>query len=144
MIKPILNFSGDYAFLSNFYPSPIKYDGIKYPTVEHGFQAFKSIDLEERYYIASLRTPGQAKRAGRIVRLRKDWEDIKEDVMLDLLRLKFKKSSALAKKLKNTGNATLIEGNTWNDTYWGMCRGVGKNRLGVLLMQVRDELNGCT
>ena len=73
----INRFDGPYAFLSNFFFSPIEYEGITYPTVEHAFQAAKTLNPIERQAIADLPTPGAAKRAGRQVTLRKDWEDVK-------------------------------------------------------------------
>lgn len=133
------NFDGEYAFLSNFYESPMTIQGITYPTNEHFFQAMKTLDLSERKKIASAQTPGQAKRLGRQVKLRWDWESVKEDAMLTGLRYKFSNPD-LKEKLLATGNEELIEGNWWGDQYWGVCDGVGKNKLGKLLMKVREEL----
>lgn len=133
------SFCGEYRFLSNFYPSSIEYKGVKYPTVEHAFQATKSLDLDDRLFIAKLETPGKAKRAGRNLILRKDWEEIKIEVMRELLVLKFKDDS-LANKLKKTEPHELIEGNTWGDKFWGVCNGEGQNWLGKLLMEIREEL----
>ena len=139
-MKKIDKFDGtEYGFLSNFYSSPIEYKGIKYPTVEHMFQALKSLNPMERMEIAAAATPGKAKRLGRRVSLRSDWEEIKIDVMRTALQLKFS-DPILRKKLIATGDAELIEGNTWNDTFWGVCNGVGKNMLGTLLMEIRDSL----
>ena len=140
----IKNFEGEYAFLSNFYFSPMIIDNVVYTTNEHYFQAMKSLNPKERQAIALAPTPGKAKRLGRKVSLRKDWEDIKEEVMLTGLRHKFS-NPELRKKLLATGNEELIEGTTWHDNYWGICDceacgGQGKNRLGKLLMQVREEL----
>lgn len=132
-------FEGDYFFLSNFSESPIKFnDGITYPTVEHLFQAQKTMDMDMRRKIANAATPGQAKRLGRSVLLRKDWEEIKNGIMFDAVYQKFKQNSSLKEKLLSTGDAELIEGNWWNDTYWGVCRGLGRNQLGITLMEVRD------
>jgi ribA/ribD-fused uncharacterized protein len=140
MITVIDKFDGtEYAFLSNFYSSPIQYEGIVYPTVEHMFQALKALDVETRKKIANAATPGQAKRLGRSVALRKDWEEVKVDVMRTALQLKFS-NPALRAKLIATGDAELIEGNTWNDRFWGVCRGTGKNMLGLLLMELRCSL----
>ena len=136
----IASFSGDYSFLSNFHPSPVLMDGQQYPIVEHAFQAAKTTSVAERQVIQMIRSPGQAKRQGRKVTLRDGWELIKLNVMLQLLRRKFDFDSVLAHKLLATGDKELIEGNTWNDTYWGVCGGKGENHLGKLLMQVRKEL----
>lgn len=125
-------FEGDFAFLSNF----DKHDGW---TVEHYYQAAKTDDPEWVAKILLAPTPAKAKKLGRQAPLRKTWENEKVVVMLSLLRLKFRKT-ALAKKLLATGNAELIEGNWWGDTFWGVCKGQGKNMLGKLLMQVRAEL----
>ena len=141
----IVEFDGQYYFLSNFYPSPILYEGIVYPTNEHFFQAMKTLDQTERQKIANAETPGIAKRLGRTVQLRPDWEQIKVDVMRTGLMLKFT-DAALAKKLLATGDEELVEGNWWHDNTWGNChcpkcsRAGGRNLLGMLLMEVRKEL----
>lgn len=136
-------FSDKYDFLSNFYPCLIKYEGITYPSVEHYFQAMKTIDANKRIEISKCLTPGDAKRLGRKVNLRADWEYIKPQVMKKALRIKFS-DPYLAQKLIDTGDNELIEGNWWGDTYWGVCNGVGQNHLGKLLMQIRNEINSDT
>jgi ribA/ribD-fused uncharacterized protein len=132
----IISFRGEHRYLSNFY---VEDDGL---TNEHRFQAAKAVDYGQRLWVLNSRTPQQAKLRGNRVRLREDWEDVKEDVMLDLLRTKFAPGSKLALRLISTRGLVLEEGNTWGDTYWGvdLHSGEGKNRLGVLLMQVRGEL----
>ena len=85
----------------------------------------------------------EAKRLGRRVKLRPDWEDIKDEVMYEVVLDKFKRNDNLKEKLLDTANAELIEENWWNDTYWGVCKGKGKNKLGKILMKVRDELKYC-
>ena len=138
-------FDGEYAFLSNFYEHPIQYQGIVYPTNEHFFQAMKSLKEDERKMIAAAETPGKAKRLGRSITLRPDWEMIKYGVMLLGLRLKFC-DIELREKLRKTGDEMLVEGNYWHDNTWGdcsceQCRNIpGQNRLGRLLMQVRNEI----
>ena len=138
-------FDGHWAFLSNFYWIEIEFEGITYPTNEHFFQAMKTLDVNERRAIANCRTPGQAKRMGRRVALRPDWEDIKESVMLEGLCLKFA-DEQLADWLLETGDEELVEGTTWHDNEWGNCSCPkcahieGKNKLGRLLMQVRDMI----
>lgn len=139
------NFHGEYRFLSNFYMTPIDYEGIVYPSTEHAFQAAKTFNHEMRVFISKLATSGQSKRQGRLVELREDWEQVKDNVMLNILRIKFSDQS-LKRRLINTGLEPLIEGNTWHDNYWGSCecskcgKHMGKNILGKLLMQVREEL----
>ena len=141
----IVEFDGEYAFLSNFYDSPIFYEGITYPTNEHFFQAMKTLDIETRKAIAAAPTPGAAKRMGRHVSLRPDWEQVKVDVMRTGLMLKFT-DAALAEKLLATGDEELVEGNWWHDNTWGNChctecsRKGGRNLLGMLLMELRKEL----
>ena len=141
----IERFEGKYEFLSNFYPSEIEYEGVVYPTVEHAFQAAKTLDINEREEIAKLATPSLAKKAGRSVKLRSDWENVKDEVMLACLRTKFS-IPELREKLVATGDEWLIEGNTWHDNYWGdcscpKCAGIkGKNTLGYLLCVVRREI----
>lgn len=138
-------FDNEYAFLSNFYSSPFSVDGIKYPTVEHYFQAQKTLDQNERRAIAAESTPDRAKRAGRHVHLRSDWEAVKDSVMLDGLQRKFA-DPKLAKMLLATDGQELVEGTTWHDNEWGncycsRCRNIqGKNKLGKLLMKVREDL----
>jgi ribA/ribD-fused uncharacterized protein len=137
----ISRFAGEYAFLSNFAPSPIALDGVVYPTVEHAFQALKTLDPGERARVAALATPARAKRASREVTLRPDWEQVKVAVMEDLVRRKFA-DPALAARLLATGEQELVEGNAWNDRFWGVCRGSGRNELGKILMWVRADLKG--
>ncbi len=136
------SFSGPYRFLSNFSPSTLNYEGVSYPTVEHAFQAAKTLDLSKRIEVSLLETPGQAKRAGRALELRGDWDGIRNGVMRDLLLLKFAPGTMRAAMLVSTDDRELIEGNTWGDTYWGVCGGRGKNMLGKLLMEVRTLLCG--
>lgn len=138
-------FDGKWAFLSNFYWNEIEFEGITYPTNEHFFQAMKTLDINERRQIANCLTPGQAKRMGRRVVLRSDWENVKEDYMLTGLCLKFA-DEQLADWLLETGTAELVEGTTWHDNEWGncscpKCKNIeGKNKLGKLLMKVRDMI----
>lgn len=133
------SFSGENAFLSNFFDTNIIFDGIMFISSEAAYQAQKTLDLEERRQFTLLH-PGKAKRMGRKVTLRSDWEDVKLKVMEDICRAKFTQNEELKKKLIDTGNAALIEGNTWNDTFWGVCNGVGENNLGKILMKIREEL----
>ena len=137
----ISEFQGYFRFLSNFWLCDILVDGATYPSVEHAFQAAKAVDAKSSEMIRNAATPGRAKRLGKQVSRRPDWEDVKVGIMLELLRKKFS-DPHLAGLLLQTGDADLVEGNTWNDTFWGVCRGEGKNTLGCLLMQVRSEIKG--
>ncbi len=132
-------FRGPLAFCSNFYSSPATYDGVVYPTSEHAFQAAKTLNLIERESIRQVETPGESKRLGRKVTLRSDWEDIKINVMYQILCSKFK-NPILRQKLIDTGDMELIEVNEWGDTFWGVCKGVGRNELGKALMSLREQL----
>jgi ribA/ribD-fused uncharacterized protein len=139
-MKIIGAFNGEFRWLSNFWPVSITCaDGITYPSSEHAYMAAKTVDLSIRREIAALKTPGDAKRFSRKIKLRADWETVKRGEMLAVLRLKFQ-DPLLRMKLIGTGDAHLIEGNTWGDTYWGVCNGQGQNVLGQLLMQVRSEI----
>lgn len=133
------SFRGEHDYLSNFYSCPVEYDGLTYQNTEAAFQAAKCANRNEREKFVSL-SPGQAKKLGRKVDLREDWETVKIDVMRDVLKSKFSLNSELREKLIATGDVELIEGNHWNDRFWGVCRGKGQNHLGKLLMELREIL----
>lgn len=132
-----------YSFLSNFYTAYVVWEGIKYPTSEHAYQAAKTLNLELRKNVFGdmNSSPALAKRDGRKIELRSDWESVKIDVMREIVRIKFQTHPKLAEKLLATGNEELVEGNTWGDRFWGQVDGVGENWLGKILMEVREELN---
>lgn len=143
----ISSFRGPHRFLSNFWMAPVHFEGVIYPSTEHAFQAAKTLNEVERQYIRSCKSPTDAKRMGRKVALRPDWETAKLTIMIQLLMEKFSTHPELKKKLLATGEVELIEGNTWHDVIWGVCmcsthRGKGKNYLGQLLMSVRTILRG--
>lgn len=143
-MNPIEDFHGTNYFLSNFFTAPMVIDGRSFKTNEHFFQASKALDEETFEIIRNLKTPAETKRMGRDIKLKKNWDNIKNDVMLKGLRVKFA-IPELRKQLLDTGDAPLIEGNNWHDQYWGRCDcsqhgGVGENWLGRLLMQLRDEI----
>lgn len=138
------SFRNKYSFLSNYELSPFTVNGVVFPTMEHYFQAMKATNQKDLLEIANAPTPGQAKRLGRKVKIRPDWEYVKKDIMLEGLREKFA-IPELRQKLLDTGDAYLEEGNTWGDCYWGVCNGTGENNLGLLLMKVREEIqNECS
>lgn len=142
----ISRFRGDYAFLSNMYDSPITYNGVTYRNAEAAFQAQKAAPEVREELFGSI-SGKEARRLGRRVSLDKrqlqDWEIAKDDIMKEIIRQKFR-DPGLAKKLANLGDAYIEEGNTWGDEYWGVSidKGVasGENRLGKILMTVRDEI----
>lgn len=150
----IRSFSGEYRFLSNFHPSPIRaelaasanssplFDRI-YPTAEHMYQAWKTDDPQWWERIAEARTAATAKRLGQQAPLRPDWEEQKFHLMEQVLLLKFGQNPDLGGQLAATGTAVLVEGNSWHDQTWGDCSCPehntvpGRNALGVILMRLR-------
>lgn len=130
-------FSGDHHFLSNFYPCLVKLDGVRYASVEHAYQAAKTMDKKERKKFHGIKA-NAAKKLGRQVKIRSDWESVKISVMKELLVQKFS-DGHLRQLLLDTGDSQLVEGNDWSDTFWGKCGNKGHNHLGRLLMEVRTE-----
>ncbi len=130
---------------SNFQMTPLTIEGTIWPSVEHYFQAMKSLDKEEQQKIKNLSTPGKAKRAGRKVKMRVDWPSVKEQFMMTALRAKLTHKS-FKESLIATGFEEIVEWNKWHDNEWGacicpQCKGnFGKNKLGKLLMKLREEL----
>lgn len=131
-------FREDYYFLSNFYPAKIVFEGHIFGSAEAAFQAMKCPSRVTEFVNLDA---SQAKRLGRQVSLRADWDEVKDDIMYRICKGKFLQDMRLAGKLLATGDAELIEGNTWGDIYWGVCDGKGENHLGKILMKIRDELN---
>lgn len=140
MTTVIDHFNGYYLFLNNFYPATVKFEDDFYVSVEHAFHAAKTLDKKERERVKWCRYARDAKKLGRSVKLRSDWESVKVRVMYNCVLDKFTRNDYLRNKLIETGNAELIEGNTWNDTFWGVCNGKGRNMLGKILMKVRAKL----
>lgn len=143
----ITSFSGRWAGLSNFAPCRIvDKEGNVYASVEHAFQAAKTLDPAERAIVRACATPGMAKRAGRKVTMRKDWNGRRVAVMEYLLKQKFADPTYRALLLA-TGAEKLVEGNSWHDNFWGSCvcarcSGLAHmNTLGKLLMKVRAALS---
>ncbi len=139
LVNVISSFDGDYDFLSNFHIKPMFYNNRWWNSLEHAYQASKTFNSNEQEKIQNAKSPGVAKRLGSKVTLQSDWDSIKLDRMRELLVIKFS-NPELKQKLLETGNAKLIEGNSWKDTFWGMCNGRGENWLGKLLMEVRQDL----
>lgn len=151
--EAITSFRGQYKFLSNFSFSPFKAEPygtgviLQWRTVEHYYQASKADSFEVCKKICNARSPRHAKHMGRQITLREDWDkELGLEVMLAGLRYKFA-IPMLQEKLLATDDLPLIEGNTWGDRYWGMVEipgneghWIGENHLGILLMQVREEL----
>jgi ribA/ribD-fused uncharacterized protein len=132
----------EYGYLSNFWPAPITLKGVVWPTSEHYFQAQKFAGTAHEEAIRQAPGPMIAARMGRSRArpLRSDWDAVKEKIMLEALRAKFGQHVDLAARLRATGDALLIERNA-RDGYWADGGdGRGLNRLGALLMRVRDEM----
>lgn len=135
----IKEFQGEFRFLSNFWMEPLYFNRTEYKSAEHAYQSMKTLNHVEQRRIMAAIAPGEAKRLGRTVKIRGDWEEKKLRIMERIVRAKFRTNS-LRKKLIATGDQELIEGNNWGDTFWGVCRGRGENHLGKILMKVREEL----
>lgn len=137
----IEKFRGQYNFLSNFYSAPIEYEGLKFSCTEVAYMFFKVGDktIKEKIYLSQ--DPKEAKRLGK-AKPRKDWDEIKLSLMEDLIRCKFTQNENLKKKLLETGNQEIQEGNWWKDTFWGVDENtkVGENHLGKIIMKIREEL----
>lgn len=141
MMEKISSFQGNFRFLSNFYPAEVEFEGMIYPTVEHAYQAAKTLDFNERKRISGAITPGMAKRMGRQLAIRKDWNNIKLEVMEKLVYKKFSSHKHLMLLLLDTKGKILEEGNNWKDRFWGVDeQGNGLNHLGKILMKVRGDL----
>jgi ribA/ribD-fused uncharacterized protein len=138
-MKEIKGFFEEYKWLSNFYEIPVEWDGRTYPSTEAAYQSAKTLNRNKRLEFTEM-TAGQSKRAGRRLSLRYDWEEVKEIVMYEVCEDKFTRHTDLREKLLSTGDAYLEETNHWGDTYWGVCEGIGKNRLGHILMKIREEI----
>lgn len=134
-----------YGFLSNYHICNLDYEGNNYCCAESAFQAMKENNPAERGNYSHL-YPSEAKKKGHACNLRSDWEEVKLDIMYDILKVKFS-DKELKERLLLTGDKELIEGNNWHDNFWGncvckKCRSIeGKNMLGKLLMKLRSELN---
>lgn len=153
----IYGFFDEHRYLSNFHFYPIVYEGIQYPSNENAYQALKTLDNEERIKISGL-TPSGAKSRGRSISLRGDWHNdlpeeeierlafdgqriiiqVRDKIMYELCIIKFS-SPLLLDMLLKTGDKYLEETNWWKDDYWGVCNGKGLNKLGFILMKIRED-----
>jgi ribA/ribD-fused uncharacterized protein len=137
--KIVDRFVGEYAFLSNMYPSRVEVFGKVFRCAEAAFQAAKCKDPKQMASFEPM-DGKQARAVGRKIELRSDWNDVRVHVMQHIVAAKFAQNRGLAEKLVKTGHAKLVEGNTWNDKFWGVCDGEGKNVLGLILMSVREKV----
>ncbi len=130
-------FRDQFYFLSNMFPCKIVFKGIVYSCAEAAFQAQKCPERAQEFKGLN---GFEAKRLGRKVDLVAGWDENKDRIMTDIVRAKFYQNKDLARRLLETNSQELIEDNTWGDYYWGHCRGHGQNRLGQILMLIRDNL----
>ena len=137
----IKGFFGEHRWLSNFWITPVEYEGIMYPSVEHAYQAAKTFDPNWREIVSRAETPKKAKYYGYRVPKREDWESVKLQIMEALVLNKFLRNEELKVRLILTGTGLLEETNSWGDTFWGVCNGVGENHLGKILMKVRESFS---
>lgn len=146
----ITTFDKGHRFLSNFYRKPFVWAGRQWPTAEHAYQAAKATGADTNIWVDKIhacKTPGDAKRMGRKVPLRAKWQQIKVEIMRRIVTQKFVQNPELLRRLLETGDAILEEGNSWNDNFWGMCppgNSDGENWLGKILMEIREEFRGFT
>lgn len=152
MANRVERFTGMYHFLSNFYPCQVRFRGITFRSSEHAYQWAKCARIDEAMSIINAPGPAAAKSLGKRVEMRPGWEHTRLLFMEEILRAKFAPKiidlhqntvvpNPLVRRLLLTGDAELIEGNTWNDTFWGQCPiGYGYNHLGRLLMKIRTEV----
>lgn len=147
-MKMIHGFNNPYDFLSNFYACETEYEGQWYPTSEHAFQAAKTLDKDLRIFIKMAPTPGEAKKRGRNLQLRSDWEQVKDQVMYEIVKNKFTNPDMRQHLIAaiNEGYDGFCEDNWWHDNYWGdcqceKCKNIeGQNKLGKILMRVANEI----
>jgi len=141
--KKIIKFYGRKHPLSNFYEAPFRIGSFIFPTVEHFYQAMKSEDMYERLDIIMADTPAEAKKLGRSIRsFREGWPSRRNAYMWKALKEKFSQNDKLKEYLLGTGDAFLVENSPYDD-YWGRGRNWdGKNRMGEMLMKLRDLLRG--
>jgi N-glycosidase YbiA len=141
----VINFystTGEYGCFSNFSRHSIFLNGKRWPTSEHFFQAMKFQGTEHEEEARLTKKPSEAAAMGRDRKrpLRRDWESVKDGIMLEAVRAKFTQHEDLKVILLGTGDAKLVE-HTTNDSYWANGGdGSGKNMLGQILMRVREEL----
>jgi len=138
--KEIRGFSkkSGYEFLSNFYAATVAFEGSLYPSVEHAYQAAKSLDVDTRKIIKRAMTSGEAKRLGRAIVVRPDWIDVRLDIMRNLIREKFE-NPFLRFRLKDTYGYKIINESRY-DKFWGIVGGEGENWLGRIIEEVREKI----
>lgn len=142
----INSFTGKHAYLSNMHPCIIQVNGKQWSSLEHAYQAAKTVDPDWQERIRVAENPKLAKRLGQACPKHIGWDGSRVHVMRELLRIKFAPTSQLADLLLLTFEEELVEGNFWHDNYWGSCICYNcsskqkSNNLGKLLVEVRCEL----
>jgi ribA/ribD-fused uncharacterized protein len=134
----IPEFSPPWECFRNFHPSPIIIQDEEYDTVEHAYQAYKTLNPVEREYVRNAPTPREAKKRGRHVTLREDFPIVRIPLMRLFVLTKFTRHRRCRQVLTLSHDAIIQEGNWWGDTFWGICNGKGENNLGIILMEVRN------
>ena len=130
----VMQFRDKYWFLSNFYPCKVHFGDLEFDCVEAAYQAAKCSNAEDRKRFIGL-NGAESKKLGRQIKMRNDWAKVRLDVMFALVSEKFE-DATLKNKLKDI-EGPIVENNTWNDTFWGVCNGKGENNLGKILMEIR-------
>jgi ribA/ribD-fused uncharacterized protein len=138
-MEAIMEMRGPTKWLSNYEETEVVFEGMIFNSTEAAFQAAKTLDLDERKKFTKM-SPSEAKKAGQTVKLRSDWESVKEDVMYQVVMDKYLRNVFLKEKLLATGEVHIEEGNHHGDRIWGTVDGVGLNLLGKITMRIRTEL----
>lgn len=138
-------FSGEYAFLSNMFPAEFVFNNVKWHCSEHMYQAAKACTKEDILAIIAAKDGYEAKKIAKAINPRHDWEATKVAIMRIAVREKFRQNQDLFDKLAHTAGIDLVEGNNWHDNFWGdctcvSCRVTGENMLGIILMELRDQI----
>ena len=141
MSKNIYQFQDEYRWLSNFSKCPITINDITYPSIEHAYQSAKSPLNSWKSFCSTTPSPAIIKKHSRNIKLIKNWEDVKVNIMRGCLIQKYSQEPYKSLLLK-TGNAYIQEGNSWGDVFWGVDIHTkkGQNTLGKLIMEIRNEL----
>lgn len=138
--REIRGFQGEHRWLSNFPKVPVIVGGMKFESPECAYQAFKCRFFVDVAQFLGDVPSGHAKRLGRKIAVRKDWLDVRDHAMATVRLAKYANPEQM-EKLRSTAGHLIVEDNTWKDTYWGVCDGVGENRLGKIDMAIRDRMN---
>lgn len=143
-----MRFRDNFWFLSNMYNAPVIYNNIEYQNAEAAYQAQKQVLVDASISLNNFKTMKgiDAKRyANNNIKMSPEqirhWNNIRDTVMYEIVKAKFSQSQYLRWRLLQTKDLDIIEENWWHDTYWGVCHGIGENKLGKILMQVRSELS---